>query len=100
MAHKDKAQYNAYMNEYLKKRYARPRLEAIDRLGGKCVDCGSTDDLEFDHDDRTTKTHQIGRLFTSASNAVLESELAKCVLRCVGCHVIKSNLNGDYRPVR
>ncbi len=32
----------------------RKRLELIERLGGKCVKCGATEDLEIDHIDGRT----------------------------------------------
>ena len=72
------------MNTYMKARYARRRAEAVEKLGGKCVDCSTTVMLEFDH--IADKTKNIGAMFASASEEKLQAELAKCVLRCTGCH--------------
>lgn len=54
------------MNEYMKKRWRRRRKEAIKKLGGRCIQCGSTRLLEFDHTDQKTKAFTIsgcGRFF-------------------------------------
>lgn len=58
-------------------------------MGGVCVICGSTDRLEFDHIDPTTKTFNIGKMW-SASDAVIEAELQKCQLLCYAHHRQKS----------
>ena len=73
----------AYNREYHKARYHRIRNEAITKLGGKCVDCGATENLEFDHVDRDTKSFFVGRKMTYPNT---EEELKKCVLRCDPCH--------------
>ncbi len=85
MALKDKDAYNAYMREYMNKRYHRLRQEYIDAMGGKCVDCPETENLEFDHQDAQTKTFNLAKILTH-SKAKRETELAKCVLRCTSCH--------------
>jgi 5-methylcytosine-specific restriction endonuclease McrA len=53
-------------------------------LGGVCS-CGSTDRLEFDHIDPSTKKFTVGRLMSYSEAAVLE-ELKKCQLLCFKCH--------------
>lgn len=79
-------QYNARLNAVMKARYFVRRAQAIEYLGGKCVDCASTNMLEFDHKDRSLKEHNLGKLFSSANPEKLYKEVAKCVLRCVACH--------------
>lgn len=79
-------QYNARMNEYMKARYFRRRAEAIEYLGGKCIDCGHAEMLEFDHVNPAEKSANIGALFASANKEKLQAEIDKCVLRCVACH--------------
>lgn len=81
--------YNRYMREYMNKRYHRLRAEYIKSMGGECVDCGETSNLEFDHLDSSQKSFDVGRILTHAK-VKREQELAKCVLRCHDCHVIKS----------
>ncbi len=88
MVYKDKDAYNLYMNEYMKDRYKRRRYESIVALGGKCVKCGSIEDLEFDHIDRMNKTFTIGN-GSSFSDKRWDEEVSKCQLLCHDCHVDK-----------
>lgn len=80
---------NEYHRVYNLKRYHRIRKEIIDLLGGKCVECGTTENLEFDHIDRETKNFNIGRL-TNVSREKLLKELPLCQLLCKPHHDIKS----------
>lgn len=91
------ANSNEYMRLYMKRRYERRRADAIADLGGACVDCGIADGLEFDHVDPATKEFSVAKILASGSTEKVKKELAKCVLRCHACHVIKSMLNGDFR---
>lgn len=74
-------------NAYNRERYRTFRKKWIEDLGGKCVQCGSTDDLEIDHIDRTTKSFDISR-----ENSIPKAaqELTKCQLLCKICHKKKS----------
>lgn len=83
--------YNAYMRTYMLARYHRRRTETIEKLGGVCVDCGSTESLEFDHAKRTTKVFDLGHGW-SFSEKRLRAEVGKCVLRCKECHRTKTSL--------
>lgn len=96
---KDREEYNAYMREYAKKRYQRRREEAIESLGGKCVDCGAIENLEFDHDDSSTKKFSVSKILTFGSVEKVTRELEKCVLRCNKCHAKKSLRVGDLPPL-
>lgn len=78
-----------YHRQYSKAYYHKRRAQAVALLGGECVDCRSTDDLEFDHVDRSSKSFAIAKLLNYAWARVLE-ELKKCVLRCHACHLAKS----------
>lgn len=90
----DQAYIRNYVREYRNKR----RTYAYAKLGGRCVKCGSTDSLEFDHIDPTTKILTISKLWT-ASKTIFEEELAKCQLLCHKCHLEKTIANGDnYIP--
>lgn len=70
-----------------RQREAQRRWIALRRaqylVGKSCVDCGSTEDLEFDHIDKAAKTSH--RIWSWAKTR-LEAELAKCVVRCDHCH--------------
>ncbi len=61
------------------------RAKSVKFLGGKCVDCGRTDELQFDHKDPTTKITNIARLLTSSWDKI-KIELVKCQLLCYDCH--------------
>lgn len=49
-----------YMRSYVRDWRQRRRVQLIELLGGKCVRCGSTNDLEFDHIDPETKRFAVG----------------------------------------
>lgn len=80
-----------YTNEYRAKR----RREALDYLGGECVECGSTENLEFDHIDPATKVATIASLWT-ASKERFWTEVKKCQLLCHDHHVAKSLREGSW----
>ena len=57
-----------------------------------CVDCGESDPmfLEFDHV-RGKKLHNVGTLLRNNKGwNVIEKEIAKCDVRCIKCHRIKT----------
>ena len=64
-------------------------------LGGKCVECGSTSHLEFDHIDPATKSFTVGQGWSLAWETVKE-ELDKCQLLCKPCHVEKHRLDNVH----
>jgi hypothetical protein len=73
--------------EYAREWYAARRAKGIESLGGKCVQCGTTEDLEIDHIDPATKVSH--RIF-SWSWARIEIELKKCQLLCMPHHLDKT----------
>lgn len=77
---------NEYMNNYMKKRYAIRRAEAIKLLGGKCSKCNSEKDIEFHHIDREEKEFTIANA-SSFSETRWQSEISKCQLLCKTCHI-------------
>lgn len=87
-----------YHRQYNINRYHKRRAEYVEALGGKCVDCGSVEELEFDHVDPSTKELNIGSMLNYAK-AKVDAEIKKCVLRCKGCHVRKTSDNGDNPTV-
>jgi hypothetical protein len=82
---------NVYMNEYMKARWERRRKQAVEYLGGKCVKCGSEDELEFDHIDPSTKTYTVASA-SSRNEVVFWAEVDKCQLLCKPHHVEKTTL--------
>lgn len=87
------------MNSYMKERYRKRRQDAIEKLGGKCVFCGTCQDLQFDHIDRTDKIGTIAKL-SSASNEKFNKEVEKCQLLCSSCHIDKSREDGSYGSIK
>ncbi len=64
----------------------------------ECVDCGQADIrcLEFDHV-RGDKAASITRMINGATSwKAIEAEIAKCEVRCVNCHRIKTNERGGW----
>lgn len=76
---------NAYMSKYMKSRYHQKMDEWKRRFGGKCVRCGSVENLHFHHIDPSTKTNSIAKLWARREE-VVEAELVKCELLCKICH--------------
>lgn len=68
--------------------YKLRRKKIIDYLGGVCVACDSTIDLEVDHKNPTEKSFNISRrLALTDSN---KKEFDKCQLLCKNCHRAKT----------
>lgn len=86
-----------YMREYMSKRRTQIRSEMIDRLGGQCGRCEVTEDLEFDHVDRSSKVFDIASGLDKP-RLVLEAEVDKCQLLCKRHHVEKTS--GEEHPNR
>ena len=63
-------------------------------LGGKCVGCGTSKNLQFDHIDRTKKSFCIGKSLASKLEKLIE-EANKCQLLCEKCHQYKTLVNHD-----
>lgn len=82
---------NEYMRAYMAERYAARRQMALDFLGGACAVCGSSNDLELDHKDRSTKTIDIAKLIL-AKDEKLFAELVKCQVLCASHHDTKTSL--------
>jgi len=61
----------------------------IEYLGGKCVKCGTTHNLQFDHIKREGKKYEITRKLTYKFDNIKE-ELDKCQLLCAPCHLEKT----------
>lgn len=71
----------------------------IEALGGECVDCGTVDDLQFDHVDPTSKAFEVSTAIDSRPRTQVWEELRKCVLRCESCHIVKSRREGSFHNV-
>src|SRR5216117_3200210 len=86
---------NSYMADYMLKRYHERRKEAIESLGGKCIKCGSVENLEIDHIDPKTKSFNFSKIW-SFSPEKYSKELEKCQILCKDCHMKKSREKGSF----
>jgi 5-methylcytosine-specific restriction endonuclease McrA len=78
--------------------YHRKRNKLIEQFGGKCVVCGATEELEFDHIDKRTKVAKISHLLASSSWQSVIDEAQKCQLLCKECHIKKTTECRDNVP--
>lgn len=68
------------------------RIQALDYLGGKCIDCGyneNIDGLQFDHLPVHGKPDRRA-LLMSRTWSIIQAELDKCELVCGTCHSIRT----------
>ncbi|AIX31442.1 hypothetical protein Syn7803US40_98 [Synechococcus phage ACG-2014f] len=84
--------------EYSKITRRQQRLRMIEHLGGKCVGCGTTEQLQFDHIDRKDKKYSITKRL-GVSDETLLPEVNKCQLLCKQCHEIKSTIDHDRKKL-
>ena len=85
---------------YLKKRYYKALSESIEKLGGKCVKCGATERLEFDHIHPKDKSFEITKRLLMGDKEKFQEELDKCQLLCYDCHLEKTKqswLNNEFK---
>jgi hypothetical protein len=91
--YKDKKKQREYQLKWSK----NIRLKAIEKLGGKCVKCSTTESLEFDHVDPKSKLFTIGEKI-GYNKKLFEKELIKCQLLCYYCHKEKNKIdNGEAK---
>ena len=88
-----KAEYyqlnNEKVREQKREQHKEKRAYCIEYLGGKCVVCGTTHNLQFDHIKREGKKYEITRKLTYKFDN-LKEELDKCQLLCAPCHLEKT----------
>ncbi len=81
----NKEKRKEFQREYCKKK----RVYCLEYLGGKCVKCGATERLEFDHIKREGKKYSIASKLSYKFD-YLKEELDKCQLLCAPCHLDKT----------
>ena len=77
------------ISEYAKAQRYEKRVICLEYLGGKCVKCGTTHNLQFDHIKREGKKYNITEKLTIKFDN-LKEELDKCQLLCAPCHLEKT----------
>jgi hypothetical protein len=84
--------------EYYKR--SRPHIKEwiYDYLSSNpCVDCGENDPLRLEFDHRSEKHFNIGKSFIGKAKniEIVQSEIAKCDVRCANCHKVKTHKEQD-----
>lgn len=74
---------------YLTERRAKRRQMLKDHIGGKCVKCGTTKDLQFNHKNPAEKQFTISEIIYKNIEFVLK-EVEKCELLCKECHLTET----------
>ena len=88
-ARKYREENREYTNKCKRGYNKKKKAICVEYLGGKCVKCGTTERLEFDHIKREGKKYEIGSKLSSNFD-ILKEELDKCQLLCYDCHKIKT----------
>lgn len=70
---------------------AKLRAELIEQLGGKCVQCGATERLEFDHLEPRTWLAENHNLWTRMAKYRREAAEGKIQLLCKSCNCRKGS---------
>ena len=84
------------MREFQREWRAKRRADYFEDRS--CVKCGSTEKLELDHIDPSTKKYNPNRLWSmSDSNPDKMAELSKCQVLCKECHDGKTR--GDLSKI-
>ncbi|CAB4179375.1 hypothetical protein UFOVP1033_102 [uncultured Caudovirales phage] len=91
---------DAYKVEWHLKRRVQIKEWIYDHLKSHpCVDCGDKDilSLDFDHIRGAKKRYNIAHAFmlTGMTIKKLETEVAKCDVRCRKCHAIRTHINSN-----
>jgi len=87
------------MKVYMQERRSLRKKFATWCLGNKCSSCGETEELEFDHIERSTKKMLIANMFAHGLERLIE-ELQKCQLLCKECHRLKSLNERGFKDSR
>lgn len=82
--------------EYMLERYYIRRDYAYKKLGGKCIVCGSKEELNLDHLDPKQKSFNISQLW-SISQERFDVELDKCQILCKTCHKAKNLMDKNTK---
>lgn len=88
------------MKNYLLARYSKKRALILIDLGGKCVVCGTTQDLEIDHINKDLKTFDLSKRLSGAPEKVIQEELKNCQLLCKSCHNQKSLKDSNRQEIK
>lgn len=87
---------NEYMKQYMALRRESRRAKLLELSGSVCQICDSTEELQFDHIDRTTKKFTLSGAGLDKKWETILDELSKCQLLCSECHKKKTVESVDH----
>jgi hypothetical protein len=87
-----------HKSEKQNERRKKKKQQLIEHLGGKCCGCGISENLQFDHIDRTQKQFVISEIIDWHISKIIP-EVNKCQLLCSECHNVKTRANYDYEKL-
>jgi len=80
--------------------WIKARREEWINENGPCKRCGSKENLEVDHKDKSSKGFAVASVWSLAkTNPKRINELAKCQVLCKTCHALKNNDENYNRSV-
>lgn len=82
--------------EYRRNRYRMLLDLLIEEWGGRCVDCGAKELLEFHHLDPSTKVQKVTWFVSHKGVDAAIEEARKCVLLCDRCHDLRHGVDRRY----
>lgn len=91
------ARSTKYMRDYMRARHHDRRARVVAYLGGRCVLCGTTDNLEIDHIDPAARRYRVHRMLI-LSEEKMWAEVEKCQLLCGRHHDEKTMREKGHRP--
>lgn len=105
------ANSNEYMRQYMSDRRLNRRNKLIEMSGGKCKECDSSENLEFNHINRQDKNFILSGFNLDKPWALIIEEHSKCELLCSNHHkeytrtqwqngelaAWNKDLHGDYK---
>ena len=87
---------------YLRERAAKFREDFTPV--GECENCGTTENLEWDHIDPSTKVANVGAMVGCCfSREAIIAEIAKCRILCGHCNTLRANARiseADVQAIR
>ena len=86
------------VSEGCRRRRREQKQRLIERLGGKCVGCGTSENLQFDHINAATKKYNITK-HLGVRDEKLYEEVDKCQLLCHDCHKVKTRAHCDHNEL-
>lgn len=95
------------MNAYQRANYYQAKMDikewVMDHLlSHPCIECGEDRPLRLQFDHLSGKKFNVGRFMVGKKKTlgVIQQEIAKCVVRCAGCHQEKTQYEQNTWRVR